>query len=668
MDSATALAKKLKNHPVFKDYEVVLAAGVGKIDPDDQAEDSFKKTKYAIEHNDKTITLSVGQLTTGITIPEWTGVLMLSNIKSPSLYMQAAFRSQNPCLFQEGTSFYRKENAYVFDFDPARTLTIIEQYANDITSDTASGKGDVETRKRHIRELLNFFPVIGEDPDGELIELDAEQVMSVPRKIRCEEVVRRGFMSNFLFQNIDRIFNAPKEVLDIINTFDPVKAPKDVPGVKEGLSEDLTINEDGEVEVPEEKVIGLAADLFGNKVFGDLKDIENTVNTVNEAEDELTKFAEDLKKMLAEHNEEKVNTALETFHGDLTKTEGKRMATRLNQEAGRIIDQTMAGQKIERSNIEKEHDQALQNRYTTGKTTTEIDREFEQKMKEVEKRHKEELMGTLADFSKNSGKKIVETVERSRKEKELSTFEERTRDRLRGFSRTIPSFLMAYGDDTVTLENFDKVIPDEVFKEVTSITLEQFRFLRDGGSYTDEDTGEERQFDGQLFDPVVFNDSVKEFLNKRRQLANYFDENQKEDIFDYIPPQKTNQIFTPKATVKKMVDLLEQENPGCFDNPHKTFIDLYMKSGLYVAEIVKRLYQSDAMKKLYPDDEERLRHIFDEQVYGLAPTQIIYNIALNFILGFSDTINIPKHNLKLEDTLPAAKEGKLPELLDKLYS
>ena len=108
VDSATALAKKLKNHPVFKDYEIVLAAGDGKIDDDDFVQDSFNKTKKAIDENEKTITLSVGQLTTGITIPEWTAVLMLSNIKSPSLYMQAAFRSQNPCLFHDGANYNRK--------------------------------------------------------------------------------------------------------------------------------------------------------------------------------------------------------------------------------------------------------------------------------------------------------------------------------------------------------------------------------------------------------------------------------------------------------------------------------------------------------------------------------------------------------------------------------
>ena len=59
-----------------------------------------------------------------------------------------------------------------------------------------------------------------------------------------------------------------------------------------------------------------------------------------------------------------------------------------------------------------------------------------------------------------------------------------------------------------------------------------------GGDYTDEETGEKRHFDGRLFDAVVFNDAVKEFLALKRKLANYFDDTNAEDIFDYIPPQK----------------------------------------------------------------------------------------------------------------------------------
>lgn len=68
----------------------------------------------------------------------------------------------------------------------------------------------------------------------------------------------------------------------------------------------------------------------------------------------------------------------------------------------------------------------------------------------------------------------------------------------------------------------------------------------------------------------------------------------------------------PKRIVKQMVDMLEQENPGCFDDPSKTFADLYMKSGLYIAEIVKRLFNSDGMKQAFPDEAQRLQHIFEK--------------------------------------------------------
>ena len=134
-----------------------------------------------------------------------------------------------------------------------------------------------------------------------------------------------------------------------------------------------------------------------------------------------------------------------------------------------------------------------------------------------------------------------------------------------------------------------------------------------------------------------------------------------------IPPQKTNQIFTPKKIVKEMVDMLEEENPGCFDNPDKTFIDLYMKSGLYITEIVKRLYRSEKIKKMFPDDQERLNHIFANQVFGLAPTEIIYRIAINYILGFSDKINIEKHNLRKLDSLKCIQDGNLEEKLDEIF-
>lgn len=141
----------------------------------------------------------------------------------------------------------------------------------------------------------------------------------------------------------------------------------------------------------------------------------------------------------------------------------------------------------------------------------------------------------------------------------------------------------------------------------------------------------------------------------------------KGDIFDFIPPQRTNQIFTPKKVVKDMVDRLEQENPGCFDDPDATFADLYMKSGMYVTEIVTRLYQSKRMKALYPDEAERLNHIFAKQVFGCTPTEIIYRICLRYILGFSDEIHIEKNNIRLCDTLEYAKNGTMDAEMRKLF-
>ena len=487
VDAAKKLAEKLRDmqrHPEFADFEIVVTAGDGKTDNDEVIEDegALRRIRKAIaDHPQGTITLSVGQLTTGVSVREWTGVLILSNMKSPAQYMQAAFRAQTPYLYKGSDGqFHRKENAYIFDFDPARTLTNYEEMANGLSADTASGGGDADTRKQHVRELLNFFPVIGEDEDGEMMELDAEQVMLIPRKIRSQEVVRSGFMSNFLFANISSIYGCSAGIINIINQFDAVSAPKN--GMVDAESvEELSgvVDEDGNTRPNQAMVKEVQAALFGPKIYGD---------------------------------------------------------------------------------------------------------------KEAE----------LGDLIAHSIEKYSE-----KKEKQGKSAEE------------------------------------QLIDHVSS----------------------------QFYDEVVFNDSVKEFMKLRRRLANYFEATSDEDIFNYIPPQKTNLVFTPKWVVRKMADLLEKENPGCFDNPQKTFADLYMKSGQYITEIVKRLYNSDGLCKAFPDKEARIRHIFRHQVYGLAPTECIYRIAINYILGFNDTIHIPKseHHLRMADSLPAAKNGTMEQFLEHIF-
>lgn len=674
VDSVKALARKLQKHPIFKEYEIVVAAGDGKLSEDEEYKKSFDKVRDAIKNHDKTITLSVGQLTTGITIPEWTAVLMLSNVKSPALYMQAAFRAQNPYTFKKNGQIFRKERAYVFDFDPSRTLLMYEDFANGLSTETSDNRGTLDQHKENVKELLNFFPVIAEDSHGKMVELDAEQVLSIPRKLRSQEVVNRGFMSDFLFQNITNVFHAPKAVVDIINKFEPIQE-KDVQlTIEDG--EDLYVNEDGDVEIPEDVIEEKAEEVFGPKIYDVQDSLEKAIQEtkVTKEPDEQQKELERLKKEFkVKAVDPMIQTAKKEYGKDLTPRQKKRLENSLQGKADRAIEKAQTNHRIDTTKIENERTEAIKV-VEDPEELPKIHQIFDEKIKEADEAYKETLESLPETFVEEASKEIVNAVETSVKEKESQAVQKTIKDHLRGFTRTIPSFLMAYGTDDnhiermITIDNFDEIVPADVFEEVTSTTLENFRLLRDGGDVVNEETGEVEHFKGGIFDPVIFNQSVIEFMKKKDQLSQYMKEDAKGDIFDYIPPQKNNQIFTPKWVVKKMVDELEKQDPGCFDDPDKTFIDLYMKSGLYPAEIVKRLFQSKKMKELYPDDMERLQHIFSKQVYGLAPTEIIYKIATNFILGFDYTGKIKENNFRKADSLEWVKNGELEEKLDEIYT
>lgn len=675
VDSAKALAKKLKAHDVFGEYEIVLAAGDGKLDDNQLNEDqleqanekSFDKVQRAIAIHDKTITLSVGQLTTGVTIKPWSGVLMLSSMKSPSEYMQAAFRAQNPYTFDRDGELVQKQNAYVFDFDPTRTLTIFDEFANNLLEKTANGKGTAEEHEANIRQLLNFFPVIGEDEEGKMVELDAKQVMSIPRHLKSQEVVKRGFMSNFLFTNISRIFSAPTEVREILDGLVTAKEEKSKKSQSsiEG-AEDVAVNDQGEVEIPKERVIGKSKDLFGDKVYSDMgQQVANAVTDKDQTD--FKSAAKEIAQQLNDSVGKEVINRVSDDYG-LSKSEAKRYQKQVEKDTEQVFRQLAdeLDDKKKLAEVNYQQKQAVaQSEAELHEAKQEYEAESESILQEFTEKARQQVQKIVADTPAN----VIEQVEKHQEEQKMKNVEEDARAHLRGFSRTIPSFIMAYGDENLTLQNFDDYTEDDVFKEVTGISEDQFRFLRDGGDYVDAETGEKKHFEGHLFDEVVFNDSIQEFLNKREALSNYFDESNDEDIFDYIPPQKTNQIYTPKAVVKHMVDDLEANNPGIFDDPNKTFADLYMKSGLYITEIVKRLFQNDKMKELFPDEQERIEHIMKHQVYGLAPTRIIYLIATNYIFGFDEGLKdsvLGKH-FKQIDAAEYAKNGTLEEVIQKEF-
>ena len=676
--SAKALAKKLKEHPAFADYEIVVAAGDGRLSEDEEIEKALDKVRKAIKSHDKTITISVGQLTVGVTVPEWSAILMLSNMKSPSSYMQAAFRVQNPyetTKIVDGRPLrVQKERDYVFDFDPARTLIVYDEFANNLIASTSGGRGTQQDRELNIKRLLNFFPVIGEDPDGKMVEINAMQVLSIPRRIKSVEVVRHGFISNYLFANIGNIFSAPAEVTKIISKLIPANE-RDFDAQVNTLENmgEIPVDEDGEVDIDSEFVIGRSAELFGGKIYEQVTEpVKDVMDGIDFASDtaEVQANVRKVKEALKEQIEYAVIDVAADEYG-LRKGKRNQLVREskniIDKKAKRIEDDFMQQKRI----AEFERDRKIKEAESSSEVK-QAETDYNHAVNEAIGSLQKAMNELVETTAKEQPQAITKKVEEFKAEEEKHSVEDLVRSHLRGFARTIPSFLMAYGDRKLTLANIDDYTEDAVFEEVTGITEKQFRFLRDGGDYFDEESGETKHFEGHLFDEVVFNDSVQQFLDKREELADYFDDEHREDIFDYIPPQRTNQIFTPRWVVKKMVDLLEVENPGCFDDPNVTFADLYMKSGLYITEIVKRLFNSPNLISAFPNENERIHHILEKQIYGLAPTRIIYLIAMSYIFDFDPILLVRARsnelpNFAICDTAKAAKEGGLQEVVDSKF-
>jgi len=632
--SVKALKKLLEKHPVFENYAIILAAGDGSDDDTPTAnQKALDRVREAVKKHDKTITLSVGQLTTGVTIPEWTAVLMLSNMQSPAQYMQAAFRAQNPWTYETDGQRYQKQNAYVFDFAPERTLMIYDEFANSLLGKTAGGRGTSSEREHNIRELLNFFPVIAEDSEGKMVELDVNQVLTIPQVIKAREVVRRGFMSNLLFQNIGGIFASP-DAREILEQLNPVEEGKNVPrNTAEPIdTHGIAVDENGNAVIAPEMVIAETDARFGEKIYQTIQQTAAALAGPNNQDNIASNIGESVK---AETQNALQQLAKEKNISDKALERISRNAgTAVAREVEKVQEQT----HIERVKAKNAYEKAVAASNGDALKLAEAEADYQARQQQIAQASQQQIETVVTAAVQEQAQAATQAGLAHAEEKQKTVVEDDIRARLRGFSRTIPSFLMAYGAPDTTLANFDQTLDDAVFTEVTGITLAQFRLLRD---------------EYQFFDAAVFNEAVQEFLAKRAALADYFAENQTEDIFDYIPPQKTNQIFTPRKVVQLMLDALEKENPGIFNNPAHTFADLYMKSGLYLTGIVKRLFVG--LKAQIPDDQLRLKHILEKQVYGFAPSEIIYRIARNFIFGFDiEAADIAQTHVVSLNTTPYA--------------
>ena len=183
---ARALSALLKAHEIFGQFEIVNVAGDGDEDvPDDDALKLVEKALGDNPEDTRTITLSCGKLTTGVTVRPWTAVMYLagSHNTDAKAYMQTIFRVQTPYTTADGR---RKENCYVFDFAPDRTLKVLADTAKVSTKATASQNDRVK-----LGEFLNFCPVIGYN-GTQMAKFNVENMLEQLKRAYISRVTKNG--------------------------------------------------------------------------------------------------------------------------------------------------------------------------------------------------------------------------------------------------------------------------------------------------------------------------------------------------------------------------------------------------------------------------------------------------------------------------------------------
>lgn len=246
------------NNKFYHDYEVVVAAGtqagigVEALPPVLNAMDNPLKTK--------TITLSCGKLTTGVTVKPWTGIFMLRNSSSPETYFQAAFRVQSPWAIKNpdgespnNTEIIKKE-CYVFDFAPNRALSQVADYACRLNVNESNPE-------KNVAEFIHFLPVLAYDGSS-MKQVDAAGVLDIAMSGTTATLLARRWESALLVNvdngTLERIKNNPdalaalmsiegfrslnQDIETIINKSEAVKKAK-----KEKNDEEMTKKEKKEL-------------------------------------------------------------------------------------------------------------------------------------------------------------------------------------------------------------------------------------------------------------------------------------------------------------------------------------------------------------------------------------------------------------------------------------
>lgn len=249
--SCKAMGELLRNHPFYKEYEVIVCAG----SEAGMGVEALKPVREAIKNgfNTKTITLSCGKLTTGVTVSEWGGIFMLRDTSSPETYFQSAFRVQSPWTVKNPDGLNPneksiiKDTCYVFDFSPDRALKQIADYSARLNVNTK------ETPEQKVAEFISFLPVLCYD-GSHMDMIDANQLLDLVIAGTASSMLARRWESALLvnvdnetlsklldsekamsaLERIEGFRNLNKELSTLVNKSEALKKAKQEK--KEGLS------------------------------------------------------------------------------------------------------------------------------------------------------------------------------------------------------------------------------------------------------------------------------------------------------------------------------------------------------------------------------------------------------------------------------------------------
>lgn len=243
---AKALKELMQKNDIFGStaFNIVNVAGEG--DEDDGKMEDLQKVKSAIkkalENDSYTITLSCGKLTTGVTVPQWTAVMYLAGSYSttPERYLQTIFRVQTPATINGK----EKQNCYVFDFAPDRTLKILAKATH---LSTKAGKTNTESEEQRMGELLNFCPVLSIS-GTRMKEYNVPRLMEKLKDVYAERAVQNGFEDTKIYN--EELFKLDKDDLKLFEDL------KKIVGTTKPSSkiEDIDINVHGLTEEEREKL------------------------------------------------------------------------------------------------------------------------------------------------------------------------------------------------------------------------------------------------------------------------------------------------------------------------------------------------------------------------------------------------------------------------------